>query len=122
MLITVVAGQPVITTSNFTLVGFRVTVAVPAQLASASVTAFGATSFDDFNSALKTLATVGDGEAVALGDGLGAAAGPPQAATKIAAPAMPANMRMFSIPPWWVHRLYESAHRSDDEAEQAYKH
>src|SRR2546428_7890086 len=105
MLIAVVAGQPVIVTSNFTEVGFKVTVAVPAQLASASV--IGGFSFDAFRSALKTFATVGDGLGVglAVGDAVGgrveAAAGPPPAATKIAAAAKAAEKRIIE-PPCWV--------------------
>src|SRR2546425_1793602 len=125
MLIAVVAGQPVIVTSNFTEVGFKVTVAVPAQLASASV--IGGFSFDAFRSALKTFATVGDGLGVglAVGDAVGVgvetAAGPPQAATKIAAAAMPANKRIFD-PPCGFTLVYARPHYSDDEAEQACKH
>jgi hypothetical protein len=101
-------------TSNFALVLVNVTVAVPVQVASASV--IGGFSFDAFRSALKVLAGVGDGdgdgvgEAVAerVGDGLGAAAVPPQAATRIAAAAMPTNARMF-VPPLWVHPFIRSA-------------
>src|SRR5437773_9449703 len=121
MLITVVAGQPVIVTSNFTDVGFKVTVAVPAQPASASVIA--GTSFDDLSSALKTFATVGTGVGVgeAVGVGVDTAAGPPQAAARIAAAAMPANTRIFQSS-LGVHGLYGQPRASDDEAEQAYKH
>src|SRR2546423_119284 len=102
MLIAVVAGQPVMDTSNFALVLVNVTVAVPLQLASASVTAglpSAVTSFAALSSALKVFAGVGDGDAVggAVGDGLGAAAGPPQAASRIAAAAMPASTRIFPI-------------------------
>src|SRR2546430_10892997 len=95
MLITVVAGQPAIVTSNFTDVGFKVTVAVPLQLASAS--AIAGTSFDDLSSALKTFATVGTGVGVgeAVGVGVDTAAGSPPAAARIAAAAMPANTRIF---------------------------
>jgi hypothetical protein len=50
---------------------------------------------------LKTFATVGTGvavgEAVGVGVGVDTAAVPPQAATRIAVAAMPANRRMFSI-------------------------
>src|SRR2546426_2143521 len=125
MLIAVVAGQPGIVTSNFHEVGFKVTVAVPAQHASASV--IGGFSFDAFRSALKTFATVGDGLGVglAVGDAVGVgvetAAGPPQAATKIAAAAMPANKRIFD-PPCGFTLVYARPHYSDDEAEQACKH
>src|ERR1700694_4722082 len=103
MLIAVDAGQPVIVTSNFTDVGFKVTVAVPAQVASASVIGCGV-SFADFRSALKTFATVGTGvgdgvgEAVGVGVGVDTAAGPPQAAIRIAVAAMPANTRIFDPP------------------------
>src|SRR5712691_1135590 len=102
MLIFVVDGHPLMTTSNFTDVGFRVTVAVPAQVASGPV--IGGFSFADFSSALKTFATVGTGVAVgvavgeAVGVGVATAAGPPQAAIKIAAAAMPANARIFDPP------------------------
>src|SRR5207244_5030870 len=123
MLIAVVAGQPVIVTSNFTDVGFNVTVAVPAQLASASVIA--GTSFDDLSSALKTFATVGTGVGLAVGDAVGVgvdtAAVPPQAATRIAAAAMPANTRIFQSS-LGVQGLYGRPRPSDEEAEQAYKH
>src|SRR5438477_11524576 len=121
MLMTVVAGQPVIETSNFTLVVESVTVAVPLQLASASV--IGGVSFDALSSALKVFAGVGDGDGVgdAVGDGLGAAAVPPQAATRIAAAAMPANTRIFRSS-LGVQGLYGWPRPSDDEAEQAYKH
>src|SRR2546421_11233104 len=100
MLIAVVAGQPVIVTSNFTLVVESVTVAVPLQLASASV--IGGVSFDALSSALKTFATVGATVGVGVGEAVGVgvdtAAGPPQAAAKIAAAAMPANKRSFDPP------------------------
>src|SRR2546425_13239162 len=102
MLIAVVAGQPVIVTSNFTEVGFKVTVAVPAQLASASV--IGGFSFDAFRSALKTFATVGDGlgGGLAVGDaagvGGGTAAGPPPAAPHNAAPPVPPDKGIFDAP------------------------
>src|SRR5712692_4310116 len=102
MLIAVAAGQPVIVMSNLTDVGFNVTVAVPAQLASASV--IGGFSFAAFSSALKTLATVGAGVGVglavggAVGVGVATAAVPPQAAMTIAATAMPANARIFDPP------------------------
>src|SRR6266513_1596620 len=119
MLIAVVAGQPVIVTSNFTDVGFKVTVAVPAQLASAS--AIAGTSFEDLSSALKTFATVGTGVGEAVGVGVDTAAVPPQAATRIAAAAMPANTRIFQSS-LGVQGLYGRPHSSDDEAEQAYKH
>jgi hypothetical protein len=115
MLIAVVAGQPVIVTSNLTDVGLNVTVAVPEQLASASV--IGGTSFADFNSALNVLAGVGegdgDGDAVfvgdGLGDGLGAAAVPPQAAIRIAAAAMPAKRRMLGPPSLLGALLYTAS-------------
>src|SRR5229473_7874587 len=132
MLIAVVAGQLVIVTSNFTEVGFKVTVAVPAQAASAS--AIAGTSFDDLSSALNTFATVGAGvgEAVGFGVGLGlgAAAVPPQAATKIAAAAMPANTRIFRsslgsirVYGWWSDPDdEETSSHLQKKAEQAYKH
>src|SRR5438477_1107909 len=121
MLMTVVAGQPVIETSNFTLVVESVTVAVPLQLASASV--IGGVSFDALSSALKVFAGVGDGDGVgeAVGVGVDTAAGPPQAATRIAATAMPASTRIFQIL-LRVRGVYGRARPSDDEAEQAYKH
>src|SRR5947208_1384977 len=59
MLMTVLAGQPVMDTSNLALVLVNVTIAVPLQVDSASV--IGGFSFDAFRSALKTLATVGAG-------------------------------------------------------------
>jgi hypothetical protein len=95
MLIAVVAGQPVIDTSNFALVLVKVTVAVPLQVASASV--IGGFSLAAFSSALNVFAGVGDGDGVgeAVGDGLATAAGPPQAMTRIAVAAMPANRRML---------------------------
>src|SRR6266446_9167250 len=102
MLIAVVAGQPLMTTSNFAVVAVNVTVAVPLQLASASV--IGGVSFDAFRSALKTFATVGAGvgvgEAVgeAVGVGVETAAVPPQAAIRIAVAAMPANTRISDPP------------------------
>src|SRR3989442_9586183 len=102
MLITVVAGQPVIETSNFALVPVNVTVALPLQVASASV--IGGFSFEALSSALNVFAGVGDGDgdgdgaadAVRVGDGpgLGAAAVPPHAAMPTAAAAMPANRRI----------------------------
>src|SRR5713101_4437566 len=125
MLIAVVVGQPVIVMSNFTLVGLKVTVAVPAQVASAS--AIGGFSFAAFSSALNTFATVGTGVGVgeaaggAVGVGVDTAAVPPQAATRIAVAAMPANTRICRSS-LWVHPLYGRSRRSDDEAEQAYKH
>jgi hypothetical protein len=99
MLIAVLAGQPVIVTSNFTLVGFNVTVAVPAQVASASVIGCGV-SFADLSSALKTFETVGDGDGVgeAVGVGVETAAGELQAAIAMAAAAMPASTRIFDPP------------------------
>src|SRR5213593_897228 len=106
MLIAVVAGQPVMATSNLAVVLVKVTVAAPLQVASASV--IGGTSFADFSSALKTFATVGDGLGVglavggAVGVGVETAAVPPQAATRIAAAAMPANTRIFKSS-LWVH-------------------
>src|SRR5438093_6948397 len=107
MLIAVVAGQPVMATSNLAVVLVKVTVAAPLQVASASV--IGGTSFADFSSALKTFATVGDGLGVglavggAVGVGVETAAVPPQAATRIAAAAMPANTRIFKSSFLWVH-------------------
>src|SRR5882762_6053829 len=105
MLIAVVAGQPVIDTSNFALVAVNVTVAVPAHVASASV--IGGFSFEALSSALNVFAGVGVGEGVAVGavvgtvvgarvgEGLGAAAVPPHAAITTAAAAMPANRRIL---------------------------
>src|SRR5438477_12168158 len=90
MLMTVLAGQPVMDTSNLALVLVNVTIAVPLQVDSASV--IGGFSFDAFRSALKTLATVGAGLGVGLG--VRAAAGLPQPAATMAAAAMPANTRM----------------------------
>src|SRR5213592_3551029 len=125
MLIAVVAGQPVMATSNLAVVLVKVTVAAPLQVASASV--IGGVSFDAFRSALKTFATVGAGVGVgeAVGEGVGVgvdtAAVPPQAAIRIAVAAMPANTRIFD-PPCGVHPLYDRSRRSDDEAEQACKH
>src|SRR5439155_17262654 len=107
MLITVVAGQPVIETSNFALVPVNVTVAVPLQVASASV--IGGFSFEALSSALNVFAGVGAGvgdgdgdgvgDAVRVDDGLGlaAAAVPPHAAMTTAAAAMPANRRICQI-------------------------
>src|ERR1700694_836340 len=59
MLIAVAAGHPVMDTSNLALVLVKVTVAVPPQVASASV--IGGFSFAAFRSALNVLATVGTG-------------------------------------------------------------
>src|SRR5687767_4925063 len=95
MLITVVAGQPVIDTSNLAVVLVNVTVALPLQLASAEV--IGGFSFDGLSSALNVLAGVGVGVGGAVGVGVATAAGPPQAATNIAAAAMPANTRIFIL-------------------------
>jgi hypothetical protein len=101
MLIIVVAGQPVMLTSNFALVLVRVTVAVPVHVDSASV--MGGFSFDALSSALNVFVGVGEGDGVGeavgvgVGVGLGAAAVPPQAATKIAAAAIPANTRIFPL-------------------------
>src|SRR3989442_3192382 len=98
MLIAVVAGHPVMTTSNFTLVPLNVTVALPAHDASASV--IGGFSFELLSSALNVGAGVGvgDGLAVGLGDGLrlglGAAAVPPHAARTSVKLAIPASRRM----------------------------
>src|SRR5256712_10025148 len=98
MLIAVVAGQPVMDTSNFALVAVKVTVAVPAHVASASV--IGGFSFYALSSALNGFAGVGVGAGVGAtvgtggGDGLGAAAVPPHAAITTAAAAMPANRRI----------------------------
>src|SRR6266550_8126902 len=107
MLIAVVAGQPVIATSNFAVVAVKVTVAVPVQVASASV--IGGFSFEALSSALNVLAGVGEGVGVGavvgavvaarVGDGLGAAAVPPHAAITTAAAAMLANRRIWSILP-----------------------
>src|SRR5256886_14683808 len=98
MLIAVVAGQPVMDTSNLAVVVVKVTAAVPLQVDSASV--IGGFSFAAFRSALKVLATVGtgvgDGEAV--GVGVDTAAVPPQAAIRIAVAAMPAKTRIFDPP------------------------
>src|ERR671934_2992661 len=69
MLMTVVAGQPVIVTSNFVLDPLNVTVAVPEQVASASL--IGGFSFELLSSALKTFAGVGDGVGVGVGVGEG---------------------------------------------------
>src|SRR5439155_24140032 len=102
MLIAVVAGQPVMATSNLAVVLVKVTVAAPLQVASGPVVA-GA-SFEDLSSALNTFATVGAGvgvgEAVgeAVGVGVDTAAVPPQAAIRIAVAAMPANTRIFDPP------------------------
>src|ERR1700694_547166 len=98
MLIAVAAGHPVIDTSNFALVLVKVTVAVPLQVASASVIA--GFSFEAFRSALNVLATVGTGLAVgdAVGVGVDTAAVPPQAATRMAVAALPANTRMVDSP------------------------
>jgi hypothetical protein len=94
----------VIDTSNFALVAVSVTVAVPLQVASASV--IGGFSFEALSSALKVFAGVGDGDGdgdgvgdavgavVRVGEGLGAAAVPPHAAMTTAAAAMPANRRI----------------------------
>src|SRR5882762_857961 len=98
MLIAVVAGQPLMDTSNLALVLVKVTVAVPLQVASASV--IGGFSFAAFRSALNVLATVGTGVGArvavgeAVGVGVDTAAVPPQAAIRIAVAAMPANTRM----------------------------
>src|SRR6266576_5233573 len=121
MLIAVVVGQPVMDTSNLALVLVKVTVAVPLQVASASV--IGGFSFAALSSALNVLATVGIGVGVgeAVGVGVDTAAGPPQAAARIAAAAMPANTRIFQSS-LGVHGLYGRPRASDDEAEQAYKH
>src|SRR5437867_10846012 len=98
MLITVVAGQPVMATSNFALVLVKVTVAVPAQVASASV--IGGFSFEALRSALKAFATVGDGLGVRLAVRVRveAAALPPLAATRIAAAPPPADTPIFHPP------------------------
>src|SRR5437762_5209122 len=98
MLIAVVAGQPVMDTSNLALVLVKVTVAVPLQVDSASV--MGGFSFEALRSALNVLATVGIGVGVgeAVGVGVDTAAGPPQAAIRIAVAAMPANTRIFDPP------------------------
>src|SRR5438309_2761144 len=103
MLIAVLAGQPVIDTSNFALVAVNVTVAVPAHVASASV--IGGFSFEALSSALNVFAGVGVGVGVgatvgasvgaSVGDGLGAAAVAAHAAIITAAAAMPANRRML---------------------------
>src|SRR6267142_3060988 len=98
MLIAVAAGQPVMDTSNLALVLVKVTVAVPLQVASASV--IGGFSFAAFSSALNVLATVGTGVGAsvgvgeAVGVGVDTAAVPPQAAIRIAVAANPANTRM----------------------------
>src|SRR5438128_3733650 len=125
MLITVVAGQPVIETSNFALVPVNVTVALPLQVASASV--IGGFSFEALSSALNVFAGVGDGDgdgdgdgvgdAVRVGDGLGlgAAAVPPHAAMTTAAAAMPANRRICQILLAGSSDLYGPAGRSDEQ-------
>jgi hypothetical protein len=91
-----------------------VTVAVPAQVDSASV--IGGLSFADFRSALKTFETVGDGDGVgeAVGVGLETAAGELQAAIAMAAAAMPANTRIFD-PPCGSIRLYGRFDHSDED-------
>src|SRR5438045_9297645 len=94
MLMTVLAGQPVMDTSNLALVLVNVTMAVPLQVDSASV--IGGFSFDAFRSALKTLAAVGAGLGVGLG--VGAAAGLPQPAARLAAAALPAKRRVSILP------------------------
>src|SRR5712691_9913788 len=105
MLSCVVAGQPATTTSNFALVPVRVTVALPAQLASAS--AIGGFWFVALSSALKVFAGVGAGVGVGVGATVGAVVGlsvgvgdaavvapPPQAAIAMAAAARHANRRI----------------------------
>src|SRR6267378_643046 len=116
MLIAVVDGHPLMTTSNFAVVAVNVTVALPVQVASGPV--IGGTSFEDLSSALKTFETVGDGdgvgEAVGVGVGVETAAGELQAAIAMAAAAMPANTRIFD-PPCGSIRLYgRSAHSDED--------
>src|SRR5204863_3500041 len=119
MLIAVVAGQPVMDTSNLAVVLVKVTVAVPLQVDSESV--IGGFSFAAFRSALNVLATVGTGVGEAVGVGVDTAAVPPQAAIRIAVAAMPAKTRIFQSS-LGVQGLYGRPHSSDDEAEQAYKH
>src|SRR2546422_7388525 len=97
MLIAVLAGQPVMDTSNFALVAVNVTVAVPEHVASASV--IGGFSFDALSSALNVFAgvgvgagggaTVGASVGTGVGEGRRAAAGAPHAALTTPAPAMP---------------------------------
>src|SRR6266550_9570787 len=96
MLIAVVAGQPVMDTSNLAVVLVKVTVAVPLQVDSASV--IGGFSFAAFRSALNVFATVGTGVGEAVGVGVDTAAVPPQAAIRIAVAAMPAKTRIFDPP------------------------
>src|SRR2546427_11131657 len=103
MLIAVVAGQPVIDTSNFALVAVNVTVAVPAHVASASV--IGGVSFEGLSSAFDVFAGVGGGGGGAVGavvgavvgarvgEGLRAAAGPPHPASTTPPAALPPERR-----------------------------
>src|SRR5207245_4752457 len=79
MLMTVLAGHPVIETSNLALVPVSVSVPVPEQLASAS--AIGGFSFALLSSALKTLDGVG--ATVGVGVGAGGAAGPAKGAAAV---------------------------------------
>jgi hypothetical protein len=97
MLMTVEAGHPLMDTSNLALVEVKVTVAVPAQVASASV--IGGFSFEALSSALNVFAGVGLGVglAVGVGEGDGAAAVPPQAAMTSDAAAMAANRRIQDL-------------------------
>src|SRR5438128_1520701 len=105
MLSCVVAGQPATTTSNFTLVPVKFTVAVPAQVASASV--IGGFWLVALSSALNVVAGVGAGVGVGVGATVGAVVGrsvgdgdaavvapPPQAAIAMAAAARHANKRI----------------------------
>jgi hypothetical protein len=113
----------VIDTSNLVLVPVKVTVAVPVQLASASV--IGGFSFAALSSALNVFAGVGDGVGEGDGDGvglgLGAAAVPPQAATRMLAAAMAANTRMRK-PPWrFTSYTGGPARRMKEETEQVPK-
>src|SRR5438876_12455646 len=98
MLMTVLAGHPVIETSNLALVPVSVSVPVPEQLASAS--AIGGFSFALLRSALKSLDGVGTGVGATVGVGLGdgAAAVPPHAAPKTT-DAATAAIRRIGVPP-----------------------
>src|SRR2546430_15727676 len=99
MLMTVLAGQPVMETSNFVLVPLKVMVAVPEQEASASV--IGGFSFAALSSALKVFAGVGDGDAVggAVGGGVRGAARPPPGGARVPPAPEPAKKRLFPNPP-----------------------
>src|SRR5438270_10119341 len=119
MLMTVLAGHPVIETSNLALVPGSVGVPVPEQLASAS--ASGGFSFALLSSALKTLDGVGTGVGATVGVGVGdgAAAGPPHAAATTKDAAM-AAIRRIGIPPS-VTPVYAARAPADEKAEQTPK-